>query len=148
MKILVACLCIYGATVLASDKKDVVPDKQDVAPVGVVFTDHGSLELTLVRYGPEENHVFLVKIDGVDDPSNGKVVKVTMQGGGTSATYYKLENDRNLLRAPAHQYFGWEAYFGSKTYKIDRDGKKTKELKTAEILSAFNNQTKKGASVP
>lgn len=117
--------------------------KEEVANVGVVFTDAGTFQASLVRFGPEADHTFLAKVSGVDSPLNNKVMKVSTSGGGTGATYYTKEDGGNLFRAPAHEYFGWEAYVGGKTYKINQDKKLTKELDTKAMLSEYKKQQKK-----
>ena len=115
----------------------------EIADVGVVFADSGTFEAALVRFGPPADNTFLVQLKGVDDPLNGKVIKVKTEGGGTGAQYYVKDGGGNLLRAPAHDYFGWEAYVGGKTYKINQDKKKSADLKTADMLSTYLKQNKK-----
>lgn len=115
----------------------------EVAGVGVVFTDSATFEASLVRFGPEANHTFLAQVKGVDNALNEKVIKVTAEGGGTGATYYVKDGGWNLFRAPAHEYFGWEAYVGGKTYKINQDKDKTKALNTAALLETYKKQSKK-----
>ena len=130
MRILTCLAVFFSLTVFAADSKE-------IAKVGVVFVDEGTFELALVRYGDPSENTYLAEISGVDDPLNGKVLKVRATGGGTSATYYEREGGGNLLRAPQHQYFGWEAYLGNKTFKINQDTKKTKALKTETVLAKY-----------
>jgi hypothetical protein len=138
MKILALLVSIVSFSVLvgAADKSE------QVASVGVVYTDDGTFEADIVRYGDKTANTYLVKISGVDSDSDGKVFKVTENGGSTGPTYYEKENGKNLLRAPAHAVFGWEAYVDGKTFKIDKNQAKTKELKTSDILKDFKNQNK------
>ena len=116
---------------------------EKIAPTGVVFTDGGAAEFSLVRYGDEIKSQYLVKISGVDNIANDKVQLVNKSGGGTGATYYEKVDGGNLMRAPAHEYFNWEAYLGGKTYKINQDLKKTKALKTLVILNDYLMQQNK-----
>jgi hypothetical protein len=135
MKIVAIVLCFISLHSFAA--------KDEVANGGVVFTDKGTFEATLVRFGPEADHTFLAKVSGVDSPLNNKVMKVTSNGGGTGATYYTKEDGGNLFRAPAHEYFGWEAYVGGKTYKINQDTKLSKALNTNALLTEYQKQQKK-----
>jgi len=106
---------------------------QKIAKNGVVFTDGGTFQVELAQYGPESDNAFLVRFNGYDNDNADKVFKVTTNGGGSGATYYEKEDGANFLRAPAHDYFGWEAYVSNKTFKINRDDKKTKALNTADL---------------
>lgn len=115
----------------------------EVAKYGKVMTDGTGLEISMVRYGDEDARQYLAEIKGVDNPLDGKVVLLTASGGGTSATYYTMENGKNLMRQPSHGWFGWEAYIGGKTYTIGEDPRESKKLKTSEILKTYKKQQNK-----
>ena len=133
MKFLASTILMMGFTMTALSA-------DTIASNGVVFSDKGSLEISLVRFGPEKDQTYLAKVSGVDSDLNGKVILLTASGGVTGPTYYARDNGKNLLRAPAHDYFGWEAYFGSKTYKISMDKEATKKLATETLLKEYKNQ--------
>jgi len=129
MKTLILILLSMGVTIAnAADK---------IAKNGIVFTDSGTFEVELAQLGPESDNTYLVRFKGYDDENAEKVFKVTTTGGGTGARYYEKEDGTNFLRAPAHNYFGWEAYVGNKTFKISKNDKKTKALNTADLLKNF-----------
>ena len=111
-----------------------------VAKNGVVFTDKKSFELSLVKYGEAKDKKYLVQFKGYDDEDEGKVFLVTESGGGTSARYFAKEDDSNILRAPPHEYFGWEAYIGDKTFKVSEDAEKSKALDTSLMLKLFTQK--------
>jgi hypothetical protein len=115
----------------------------NVAKTGVVFTDGASFEVDFVGYGAESEGTYLARIKGAEGVQDGTVFKLTKNGGGTGASYYAKEDGTNLLRAPAHAFFGWEAYVGNATYKINKDNKLSKELNTADLLKDFKKQGKK-----
>lgn len=117
--------------------------EMNVKKIGVILEDDKTAEIELVEVTGGKSSQFLVRINGTNTELDEKVISVTESGGGTSATYYVKEDGKNLLRKSNVEFWPWEAYIEGKTFKLNLNSKKSKELKTHLILSDFNSKNKK-----
>lgn len=122
------------------------PDKT-VNPYGKFFGGEG-LEIEMATF--EEKNAdglrdVLVRMKGADpysDKIDGKVLRLVAVPGG-SGIDYKYTNDKNEVRVRMTMRKRWgdnefyEAHFGQKSVRVSRHERRAREVKPAELLSAF-----------
>lgn len=99
-----------------------------------VFKGEEGLMVSLLRYGPEENNEFLLKIENIDHPWNHKIFKLKKHGDDYKAKYWTYEDGvpKGILLISGRDYSGYKIFLKNRSSGI--------YLRYDEVLS--------GSSVP
>lgn len=124
----------------------------EIGSVVKVFKGEEGIIVSLLRYGYEENHEFLLKIENIDHPWNHKIFKLKRHGDDLNAKYWTYQDGapKGILLASGRSYGGYKVFLKNRNSGIYLKYDEALSGRSApkELLNEYLQQPQSGEEEP